>query len=62
MAKQVEYVRAGAIGKIRVFYFKGGRFGVDTQSVIYQDFGGSRQWVECPNDQVKAYALANELI
>jgi len=58
----VERVRAGALGEIAVFNFKGGRFGVDMCETIYQDFGAPRHWVECPNEQVKQFAQARGII
>jgi hypothetical protein len=57
-----ELERAGAIGELAVFYYGGGRFGVDSYEVVYQDFGGWKQWVECPNDRVRAHAIAIGLL
>lgn len=57
-----EYVRAGAIGELLVFYFGGGRFGIDSFEYVYQDFGGMRQWVECPNERVRQFAIARGLL
>ena len=50
--------RAGSIGELVVFYYAGGKFGVDSYETIYQDFGYPRDWVECPNDRVRAHAVA----
>jgi hypothetical protein len=58
----IERVRAGALGEICVFTFKGGRFGLGRGEVIYQDFGGARGWVECPNEQVREFAKARGII
>jgi hypothetical protein len=61
MAHEIEqrkYERAGALGELLVFYFAGGKFGIDSYENVYQDFGGRKQWVECPNERVRAHARA----
>lgn len=66
MAKQRKevkrvYERAGAIGELLVFRFMGGKFGIACET-IYQDFGGRRQWVECPNEKVRHFAIETGLL
>lgn len=58
MATTGRYERAGAIGELMVFYFMGGKFGIDSYETVFQDFGGRRQWEQCPNERVREFAIA----